>query len=225
MVLATGVSMPKLTKTFVDKLDLPTTSDTFHWDSEMPRFGLRVKPSGVKTFLIQYRNAEGKSKRKSIGKYGVLTPDEARQEARRLLAAVTMGDDPVSATKAQRAAPTVADLADRYLAEYARAHKKERSRLEDERIIVQTVKPALGDKKVAGVSRDEIAKLHHALQATPYAANRTLALLSKMFNLAEAWDLPTWDDIQILTAQLHRPPLLDEDPVGTDLPPLTRSSC
>ena len=186
----TGSSaMPKLTKTFIDNIMPDHDKDVVLWDADLSSFGIRLKPSGVRSFIIQYRNADGVSKRKTIGRYGVLTPDEARKEARQLLAEVARGGDPATAAKAKRSAPTVADLADRYMREHAAVHKKPRSQEEDARMIDKTIKPALGAKKAASVTRDEIAGLHHSMKETPYAANRTLALLSKMFNLAEAWDL------------------------------------
>lgn len=181
--------MPKLTKSFLNQHGATVGRDAFHWDDELPGFGVRCKPSGAKSFIIQYRNADGVSKRKTIGRYGVLTPDGARKHARQLLADVARGGDPVAASTAKRSAPTVDDLAARYMNEHANVHKKPRSQAEDARMIDKTIRPVLGAKKTASVTRDDIARLHHSMRDRPYAANRTLALVSKMFNLAEAWGL------------------------------------
>src|SRR5262249_56332598 len=67
--------------------------------------------------------------------------------------------------------------------------KKASSEKSDARLIKAIVKPRLGSLKAAAVTRADVAKVHHALRDTPYQANRTLALLSKMFNLAEAWGM------------------------------------
>jgi Arm DNA-binding domain len=70
--------MAKISKTTIDKIEPDPDRDVFLWDDELRGFGVRVKPSGVKTFLIQYRNKHGRSRRYRLGRYGVLTPDQAR---------------------------------------------------------------------------------------------------------------------------------------------------
>jgi hypothetical protein len=109
------MSTKKLTKPVVDAL-LTADRDVFVWDTELRGFGIRVKPSGVKTFLIQYRTAQGTSRRMTIGRYGVLTVDQARKEARLKLADVTKGADPKSERDKTRHALTVAQLCNEYLA-------------------------------------------------------------------------------------------------------------
>ena len=180
--------MPKLTQAFVGRLK-SAERDEVIWDDDLPGYGIRSKPSGVRSYLIQYRNAEGRSRRYTLGRYGVLTPDEGRRKARRLLAAVAEGQDPASQASETRSAPSIAELADRYISDHALAHKKASSIASDRRMIEAHIKPKLGKVKVAGLSRAEVARLHHGMRETPYEANRTLAVFSKMLNLAEAWGL------------------------------------
>jgi hypothetical protein len=67
--------MAKITKRFVDRL-AAGAADVGHWDDDLPGFGVRVKPSGAMTDVMQYRNAVGQSKRLTLAKVGVLTPEE-----------------------------------------------------------------------------------------------------------------------------------------------------
>jgi integrase len=114
-----------------------------------------------------------------------LTPDEARAEAKRLLAMVTHGKDPAAAKAASKAAPTVAELAQRFLAEHAEAKRKASTAAEYRRLLDHVVLPTLGKKRVVDVARQDVARLHHARRATPTEANRAIAVLSTMFNFAE----------------------------------------
>jgi integrase len=125
----------------------------------------------------------------TIGTHGRLTAEMARREARLILAEVERGQDPAEARRQGRKAPTMADLAERYLAEHAAVKMKPRSVAEDRRLITLHVLPALGARRVADVARADVARLHHVMRSTPVQANRAVSLLSRMFNLAERWGL------------------------------------
>jgi integrase len=104
----------KLTKRAIDATRSDGT-DRVLWDEELRGFGLRVKPGGLKSFVIQFRNRQGVSRRLTVGQYSRLTPDEARREARRLLSDVERGLDPVERRVQERKAITVGDLCVEYL--------------------------------------------------------------------------------------------------------------
>ena len=152
--------MPKLTKRVVDKLRSdPTGRDVFIWDSEIRGFGIRMKPSGATSWLVQYRNAESRTRRLVIGKVGAITPDRARQIARDKLTAVAKGHDPSAERHALREAMTVAELCDLYIKDAKSAGRVKASTLAmDESRIEQHVKPLLGGRSVRGLSPQELAK-------------------------------------------------------------------
>jgi integrase len=180
--------MAKLTIRAVEALK-PGDRERFVWDGEMRGFGMRVLPTGIKTFVVQYRTGARRQRRMVLGRYGVLSPEAARKEARQALALVAKGKDPAAEREKTREAGTVAKLCDRYLAEHAVPFKKASSVGADRQLIEANVMPHLGRMPVSTVTRADVLKMRHAMRATPIAANRALALLSKMFNLAEAWGL------------------------------------
>src|SRR3546814_16093025 len=73
--------------------------------------------SGIKTFVVQYRNAEGIKRRMNLGRFGVLTVDQARDLAKLKLAAVIVGEDPADKTRQARKGMTVSEMCDWYLTE------------------------------------------------------------------------------------------------------------
>ena len=178
----------KLTKRLVESIK-PGATDIFVWDSELRGFGVRVKPSGRRSYLVQYRTSGNVSRRMTIGVHGVFTAETARTRARELLHAARSGADPATERDKVRTAPSVADFAERYMAEHATVKKKPRSVRSDETLLRLHILPALGTKKVAAISRADVTTLHHNMRDRPGAANRVIALLSKMMNLAEKWGM------------------------------------
>ncbi len=179
--------MPKFTKRFVESIVPDSQKMIKQWDSELKGFGLIVLPSGRRTYCVQYRNAQRVQKMLKIGVHGQVTTEEARVLAKKYLSGVVHGLDPVKARKENRDLPTINDLARDYLT-YHGEKKRPKSLQEDQKLLYRIILPALGDQLVAKLSRREIEELHRAHKRTPYQANRFLALLSKMFSLANAWE-------------------------------------
>jgi len=161
--------------------------DGLLWDAEHPGFGVRCRPSGSKHYLLKYR-FKGRQRWLTIGRHGApWTPETARREARRLMGEIAKGRDPADARDGAKGAPTVADLAARYLAEHVEAHNRASTTVTFKRLVNVHIVPELGKRHVADVTRADVSKLHHAMRETPRQANQTLAVLSKMMHLAEAW--------------------------------------
>jgi integrase len=182
--------MPKLTKRYVEAIKPDPERDLVEFDGELHGFGVRVWPKGKRTYFLKYRTREGRQRKLTIGVHGVnITAEQARDVALQWLNEVRRGQDPANTQREAREMPTLAEFAERYLAKHARIHKKASSLANDERLLAKRILPALGRRKLNEVSREDVARLHEELQSTPYEANRLLALLSKMFNLAEDWGL------------------------------------
>jgi hypothetical protein len=144
--------MPKITKRAIDAL--PARGERqFLRDTEIKGFGLLALPSGVKTFFVEYRNETGRQRRLTLGRFGVLTVDQARKAAQLALADVAGGKDPAADRDAQRIAPTVSDLLDRYLAEHVDIHNGENTAIRVKPLVERYIRPRLGGLKTISVTR------------------------------------------------------------------------
>lgn len=177
----------KLSKRSVEAI-VPISTPIYAFDTEVKNFGVRVLPSGVRSYFIQYW-AEGRRRRYTIGQHGPITAEQARQQALALLGEVAQGGNPAELRTEERKAITLSELASRYLEDYAKDRKKPSSIKEDKRLLKDVILPVLGKRKVIDISGPEIEKFHQGLKRTPYQANRALALISKMLNLAERWGI------------------------------------
>ena len=198
--------MPKLTKRFVDALR-PVTRDTLYRDDDLKGFALRVKPSGVRTWVVQYRNLAGRTRKLKLGKVGVLTPEEAREAAQEALRGAAKGKDPSADRHAQRADMTIAKLVDRYLAEgpASKPAKKAASWAMDASNLRRHAVPLLGRQQLGGLTADDIQKFQRdvtdgrtqadektrkhgraIVKGGPAAAARVTVVLSAMLQWATA---------------------------------------
>jgi len=185
--------MPKLTQTVVT-LAQATARESFLWDTEIRGFGLRVKPSGAKTWLVQYRH-RGRTRRCRIGDAAVMKAEEARRLARELLVAVDKGRDPSAERKLERNALTMVEFADKFLARH-RVGRRDEGRILSRRtealyrgLITRFISPALGRHLVLAVTPADVDHLHAVMKDTPRQANQVVALLGVMFAWAERLEL------------------------------------
>jgi len=154
--------MPKLTKREVDRLR-PGDKEQVIFDDQLGGFGLRVKPSGAKSWLIQYRNAHGRSRRLTIGTTSKVAPEQARVQAKKLFGAIADGADPAETRAAIRKTITVAQLCDEYLKTAKisgrRGHPVKASTLAMDRSRIERhVKPLLGARKVVSLTPADMEK-------------------------------------------------------------------
>jgi len=191
LTFAPGGALPQtltlqLTKRAIDQATYHGPGGCYLWDAELRGFGLRIYPSGRKSFLLTYSH-KGRQRFFTLGRFGELTLQEARAEALDLLGRIRKGEDPAGAKSTDRTAPTMAMLADRHIKEHAEIKNKARSAERDRRAWDRCILPTLGQRKVKDITRADIAKLLMDMAETPAMANKVGTLLSKAFNLAEVW--------------------------------------
>ena len=190
----------KLTDRFAEKAPGPPPDGKrpyiIHYDVLTRGFGLRVTRTGAKSWILNYRAQNGIERRLTIGSHRDPWREvAARKEALRLKALIDQGRDPIGERHEHRSAPTVTDLVERWRQEHA-PKLRPRNRQQNEFLISQWIKPELGTRKVTDLRYADIEALHRKISTkggrnrtgTPYRANRTLALLSKMLSLAVRWE-------------------------------------
>jgi hypothetical protein len=154
------------------------------WDRTLPGFGVRVNPQGTKTYILKYRLHTGRVRWKTIGRFEAMPLEKARKQAQTDIGIVASGKDPLVVKDAARDAPTLATVADRFLEDHVETRRKPATLRLYRLVIDGHLKPRLGAVPIADVTAEDILKLHHRLRATPYMANRVLAVSSKLFNWA-----------------------------------------
>jgi len=184
-------AMAKLTKRRVEAVEVQD-KPVFLWDDQLPGFGVKVLPTGQRRYLVKYRVGGGgrtaQQRWLTLGTHGAITVDQARTSAQQVLAAVSRGEDPQGDKEATRSAPTIEVLWQRYETDHL-PRKKSSSATNDRQMWRDFIEPALRGKKIQDISSEDIDRLHKKISDRPYRANRVLALLSILFNLAERWGL------------------------------------
>lgn len=178
----------KLTDTSIKAMAAPASGNRIVYDETVKGFGVRITAAGARAFILNYR-AAGRERRYTIGSFPDWTTSAARDKAKELKREVDNGGDPMGERHEQRAAPTMTDLA-RLYRETHMQRKRPVSQRGDEQILANHILPPLGKLKVVDVRRTDVAGLHRNITKTaPIAANRCMALLSKMFAIAivEEW--------------------------------------
>jgi integrase len=148
------------------------------WDTAVIGFGARRQKGEAVTYFAKYRTAEGRQRWHTIGRHGVLTPDQARDKAKSILGNVVNGADPAAEKRAARKAKTVDELCDLYLADAEagrlltrrKVAKKPSTLATDRGRIMRHIKPQLGSMAVAAVMREDVERFMHAVAEGETAA-------------------------------------------------------
>jgi integrase len=177
----------KLTKRVVDAAKPPEEPNTFHqiWDDEIPGYGLRITHSGVKSYILYYR-FKGRQRKYTIGRHGDYTAKTARAEALDLRGVITKGGDPQAEKKKAKTIPLLSLFADEYLAHIKKTNKTWNK---DESKLNKRILPKWGKMRLDTLTTREIEAFHSSLKTerAPATANRYLALIKRMLNLAVEW--------------------------------------
>jgi len=176
------MSNRRITKRTIEALK-PSANEFTVWDDGVSGFGVRVRPTGTKSFIVVYRAGSGRGapvRRYTIAAVGKITPERARERAKTILGSVAHGQDPAGQKTIERGTPTVSELADRFMAEHVRPKRKSGTAEIYRDIFDRIVKPALGTTKADKLSRQQVGKLHSQLHNTPFQANRVLAAIGSM---------------------------------------------
>jgi len=182
-----SVHRQKLTKRLVESITPDQTKRKYVWDTEIIGFGLRIYPTGRKSYFVQFRNQYRKNCKIKIGVHGNITTERARDVAVQLMLKVNAGEDPTHENKAKRLKPAIEELARKYLELHAKINKKTKGYTEDRAMLQNIILKSLGTLKVEEITSQDILKIHKNLKKTPYMANRVRSLLSKMFSLSIQW--------------------------------------
>ncbi len=181
-----------LTDAIVKKLPLPETASKIHYDGSVAGFGCRVTAAGARAYVLRYRvRGTGRERSYTIGGARDWTVGAARLRARELRREIDQGGDPLGDLEDERSAPTVAELIDRFDAEHVEPRTRPATAHAYRALLKKYIRPHFGKhKKVADVEFADIDALHRKIsEDAPYAANRTVAVLSKMFSLAILWNM------------------------------------
>jgi integrase len=181
----------RLSDRLVKTLLPPARGNRITYDDLVPGFGARITAAGAISFVINYRRkSDGLERRYTIGGFPAWTVSAARERAKELKREVDGGGDPVGSLKADREAPTIADLCKRFAAEHV-AKLRPTTQSYYRSILRNEIEPAIGTIKVAAVEFEHIDRLAAKItqRGRPYMANRVLAVASKMFTLAIRWKM------------------------------------
>lgn len=194
----------KLTKRAVESVK-PSAVNQLVWDTEIKGFGCKITPKGKRVYFLYYRTADNRERRPAIGVHGAITCDQARIKAQRWLGEVSVGQDPSEEKQKQRRAATIQDLCVQFMEEHGSRPLKPLTAVTYQGIIDNHIVPLCGKLKIDRVSQSDVERVMRSVEdghtsrvvrlgkqrwskvrGGKGVANRTVSVLSKMFNFAES---------------------------------------
>ena len=182
-----------LTDPVIRGLPTPDEGNRITYDDAVKGFGCRVTAAGARSFVLNYLTKSGRERRITIGGCSDWSTTDARREAKHLRHLVDQGGDPLADIEAERSAPTVAELIDRFEQEHL-PRKRASTAADYRRMLSNHIRPHFGEhSKVVDITFADIDRLHRRITNAGHGhrANRVIAVASKMFNLAIRWNMRT----------------------------------
>jgi integrase len=180
-------SSAKLTKRTVDAA-APQADRYILWDTELKGFALRVAESETKTYILRYRprgaGRAGPRRFMVLGRHGVITPDEARAQAKAILGTVAAGQDPAKERSQANSGMPIAQLVELFINEHAKPKRKPRTAADYAAVLRTYLVPKFGKRAADQITAAEISQLHLSLRDRPYQANRLVAVIASMYGFA-----------------------------------------
>ncbi len=178
----------RLTKRTVDTLE-PGERPFVVYDTDLTGFGIRVMPSGYKSWIAEYRPGDGgrtvAKKRMTLGATNKITAEQARRKARDILSAAHLGADPAGERAKNRETPTFREFVDRYISEEAEPKLSAKTVREYRGYFRRHAVPRIGSQKVNAITKADIARLHRRIgKSTPVMANRVVKAISSLYKYA-----------------------------------------
>lgn len=176
----------KFTKTEIEKIEAGGKRQVF-FDDKLTGFALRVAETGRKTFYFTYRPGKGRGVTKQwvmLGAFPEMTVDQARALVKQKTADVQNGQDPATQVREEKSTLTVAEALDGFKEQHISKLKPRTIEGYNDIIRLHLV-PNLGKIRVNKLTFSEIARFHTGMAATPYQANRCIAVLSCFLNWCE----------------------------------------
>ena len=164
------------------------------WDRQVTGLGLQITPAGKKNYVIRYP-VEGRWRQRILCRAGQISLEEVRRLAAEVQLRVRAGEsDPLRNGRDLRTEPTVAQGVERYFSVYAPSQIRinnltERTVRDYRKQALRHIVPVLGELRISDVTRQDVERLAASMEGSPVQRNRVLALLSRLFNLFERWEL------------------------------------